>query len=290
VFTDVTDTLTQDGPPPGPSDSTAILLAQIQLNGSGAIESNASIDNSVRTLAGAKVAPLEIGTVELAASAVTTEKILDGSVTLGKLAANSVDASKIVDGTVGSAELGANAVVTAKILDGAVTLGKLAGNSVDASKIVDGSVGTAELANLAVTNAKLADAAITNAKLADASVSNSKLAGGSITGDKLAAASVGATALAPSSVGIGILAASLVWDGSFTVNANSTHGFFSGPPAQTPGTFLISVTPTTLSSSLTWEVQNFCNSDNTISRAITVKNAGTAVVAFALKAYFLSLG
>jgi hypothetical protein len=57
---------------------------------------------------------------------VTTIKVVDGNITLAKLAANSVDASKIVDGSVGLAELAAD--------------------SVNAAKIVDGSVGDAELA------------------------------------------------------------------------------------------------------------------------------------------------
>ena len=146
VFTDTTDTLSQDGPPPGPSDGTAVLLAQIQLNGSGAIESNASIDNSVRTLAGVKVAPFAIGTLQLA----------DGAVTLNKLAANSVDASKIVDGSVGAAELGANAVVNAKILDGAVTNSKLAANAVDAGKIADNAIGNSKLIDGTIALTKLA--------------------------------------------------------------------------------------------------------------------------------------
>lgn len=60
----------------------------------------------------------------------------DGSITLAKLAANSVDASKIVDGSVGTAELAAS--------------------SVDSSKIVDGTIVTADIANLAVTSAKMA--------------------------------------------------------------------------------------------------------------------------------------
>ena len=64
AFSDSTDFPPQSGPPPGDDAvSTTLLLAVIQLNGSGAIESNASIDNNVRTLAGAK---LFDGTIPLA--------------------------------------------------------------------------------------------------------------------------------------------------------------------------------------------------------------------------------
>lgn len=57
--------------------------------------------------------------------------------------------------SLGPAVLPADVVTTTAIVDGAVTLPKMAANSVDASKIVDGAVGTAELANGAVTPAKL---------------------------------------------------------------------------------------------------------------------------------------
>ena len=98
---------------------------------------------------------------------------------LGKLAANSVDSSKIVDGSIVTTDirytllknqnifrkqhfqmlkshriaalaitdalLAADSVIEEKILDGAVSLGKLAANSVDSSKIVDGSIATADI-------------------------------------------------------------------------------------------------------------------------------------------------
>lgn len=67
------------------------------------------------------------------------------SVTLAKMAANSVDNSKIVNGTVGNAEL--------------------ASNSVDSSKIIDGQVGNAELASNAVTDIKILNDVITFLKI-----------------------------------------------------------------------------------------------------------------------------
>ncbi|MFQ5795534.1 MAG: hypothetical protein ACE5JP_10860, partial [Candidatus Bipolaricaulia bacterium] len=65
----------------------------------------------------------------------SSDDIVDGTVTLAKLAANSVDSTKIADGS----------VATADIADLAVTLAKLAADSVDSSKIEDGSVTTADL-------------------------------------------------------------------------------------------------------------------------------------------------
>lgn len=78
-----------------------------------------------------------------------------GAVDLAALAANSVDATKIVDGSVGTAELAALAVTAAKI----------AADAIDASKLADNAVDTNAIQALAVTVAKLADGAVTLAKM-----------------------------------------------------------------------------------------------------------------------------
>lgn len=68
--------LLQDGTALPPTDGSVIVLARIRLSNLGAIESNASIDTSVRSLAGATIA----------VRAVTTVQLADGAVTLPKLA------------------------------------------------------------------------------------------------------------------------------------------------------------------------------------------------------------
>lgn len=69
------------------------------------------------------------------ASITGSTKLVDGSVPLAKLAADSVNASKIVDGSIGPNELATDAVTTGKILDGTILSGDLADNSVIESKI-----------------------------------------------------------------------------------------------------------------------------------------------------------
>jgi hypothetical protein len=66
--------------------------------------------------------------------------IADGSVTLAKLAANSVDASKIVDGSVATAELAAGAVTAAKIAAALFPSGG-AGASTEALRAIGSSAG-----------------------------------------------------------------------------------------------------------------------------------------------------
>jgi len=65
-----------------------------------------------------------ISTANLAASAVTTAKILDANVTAAKLASDSVTTIKILDSNVTAAKLASDSVTTVKILDGNVTQAK----------------------------------------------------------------------------------------------------------------------------------------------------------------------
>lgn len=104
------------------------------------------------------------------AATVGTTQLIDGAVTQGKIAPNSVDGSKIMDGSVALAELAAN--------------------SVDASKIVDLAVGTAELAALSVTTPKIALLAVNTGQIADLAVTGPKIAAGTIPESKLDAAAL----------------------------------------------------------------------------------------------------
>ena len=69
--------LLHDGTAVPPTDGSVIVLARIHLGATGTIESDGSIDSSVRILAGSRIAPQAVGTTQLA----------DGGITLVKLAA-----------------------------------------------------------------------------------------------------------------------------------------------------------------------------------------------------------
>ncbi|MBM4640720.1 hypothetical protein GS448_24645 [Rhodococcus hoagii] len=79
-------------------------------------------------------------------------------------------------------------VSTVKLQDGAVTLGKLGASSVDSSKIVDGSIAAVDLQDGAVTNSKLGFGSVSSDKLASSAVTTDKLANGNVTRDKLVTA------------------------------------------------------------------------------------------------------
>lgn len=85
----------QDGTAAPPTDGSVIALAKIHLNPTGAIESSASIDASVRPLGGPRIPP----------KAVTTAQIADGAVTLEKLAADAQPTAAQVDNRGGTNRL-----------------------------------------------------------------------------------------------------------------------------------------------------------------------------------------
>jgi hypothetical protein len=118
----------------------------------------------------------------IAPDAVTSAKILNGTIATVDIAPNTITNELIVD----------NAVTTTKIADGNVTNQKLADNAVSTIKLQDASVTGPKLADNAIGTQKLADGAVTSAKLADGAVSSSKLADGAVTSDKLANTAVGA--------------------------------------------------------------------------------------------------
>lgn len=107
-----------------------------------------------------------IGTVQLAAQAVTT----------AILAADSVTAGKIQAGAVTATQLAASAVTTDKLAAAAIVAGKIAA----------GAIGVTQLAAGAVTADKLAVGAITAGMIAAGAIGTTQLAAQAITADKLA--------------------------------------------------------------------------------------------------------
>ena len=118
---------------------------------------------------------------DLASNAVTTAKITDLNVTTDKLAADAVTAAKIAD----------DAVVTANIVDGNVTTAKLAADAVTAAKLADDAVVTANIVDNAVTSAKIADGTIATTNIADAAVATGKIQDNAVTLAKMAGISRG---------------------------------------------------------------------------------------------------
>jgi hypothetical protein len=77
--------LLQDGTTVPPADGSVIVLARIHLNAAGNIESNGSIDTSVRTVSSAKLGAGIVKVTQLGDGAVTTPKLSNYAVGSAKL-------------------------------------------------------------------------------------------------------------------------------------------------------------------------------------------------------------
>ena len=100
-----------------------------------------------KAIADAVDAGIDVNTDQIAAGAITEEKLQDGAVTTPKIAENAVTAQKIAEG----------AVEAGKIADGAVAAGKIAAGAVETEKIAENAVTTQKIADKAVTTEKLAE-------------------------------------------------------------------------------------------------------------------------------------
>jgi hypothetical protein len=146
-------------------------------------------------LDGANLVDGSVGTAELAANSVTTDKIApgavgtsdlgNGAVTNEKLASNAVTWEKIANNSINTAHLVDNAVTWNKIAPGSINTANLVDNAVTWDKIAPGSINTAHLVDGAVTAAKIADGTITAAELAPGAVSGASIAANSIGADQL---------------------------------------------------------------------------------------------------------
>jgi hypothetical protein len=161
----------------------------------------------------------DIGTPQLADSAVTANKIASGAVTPAKIASSAITSVKINSDAVTSAKIAGNAVTSSAISDNAVISGKISNGAVTSAKIASGAVGTSQVADGSITAAKLASGAVGG--IADGSVTTAKLANDAVTNAKIGAGAVGTTELANDAVTSAKLADTGVSAGSYT-NSNIT--------------------------------------------------------------------
>ena len=101
----------------------------------------------------------------IANNAVTSIKILDGTVATGDIANSAITTALILDGTVGTADLADNSVTSVKILDGTIVAQDIANNAITSSKILDGTIVTADIAVGGVTSTNILNGTILGADL-----------------------------------------------------------------------------------------------------------------------------
>jgi len=119
---------------------------------------------------------LPLGPDGLAANAVISSKIVDGTIT----------GDDIADGTVDTVDLANEAVISSKIADGTVTGDDIADDTISGADIANGAIDTAELASEAVTTNKIMTGAVTTSEIATDAVTSVKVQDGAVTEFKLA--------------------------------------------------------------------------------------------------------
>jgi len=99
----------------------------------------------------------------------------DGSVTVAKMAANSVDSAQYVDGSIDRVHLVADIIDGTKIADDVINSEHYAAASIDNEHLADNAVNSAELAAGSVDTAHIAASQITNALMADDAIGVAEL-------------------------------------------------------------------------------------------------------------------
>ncbi|MDB4571705.1 hypothetical protein N9Z72_00335 [Akkermansiaceae bacterium] len=214
------------------SDALRVKAAGVTNAMLGGSIANAKLSNSAITIAGASTS---LGGSITAAAIGTAIGAFSGSaqvtgITVGQMAANSIDSDQYVDGSIDTAHIAAGQVTNAKLANDGITIagvdtslggsitaatigtaigafsgsaqvtgitvGQMAANSIDSDQYVDGSIDTAHIGANQITNAKMADNAIDTAEIAasavetakinNLAVTTAKIANDAVTGDKLA--------------------------------------------------------------------------------------------------------
>ena len=145
------------------------------------------------TISAGQIAANAITTDKLDANSVTSGKIEAGAITADKLAANSVIAGKIAAGAISADAIAANAITADKIQAGAIQTDKIAANAITGGLIAASGVitNTAQIDNGLITNAKIANLAVDSSKIVDSTITDAKIAIATITGAKIANATIG---------------------------------------------------------------------------------------------------
>ena len=207
-------------------DGTLARLSDITSPGAGSIGTNELADASVTN---PKLAPNAVTTDKILDGTVQTVDLADASVTNPKLAPNAVTTDKILDGTILGIDIAPNTLTGLNIFDGSVNTVDLAPNSVTTDKISDGHVTVLKLADDSVNSDKVIDNSLTADDLADGSVSTNEILDGTITSADLDSGLLNsldeALRLKSSSVGAtteAITFEGLTYNAKFVLNGAST--------------------------------------------------------------------
>ena len=146
----------------------------------------------------------------LAANSVDSSELVDGSVDLSHMSANSVDSDQYVDGSIDLIHMSANSVDSDQYVDGSIDRvhleadiidgTKLADNAVNSEHITDDAIGVRHMSANSVDSDQYVDGSIDTDHIADGQVTSAKIADSTIVAGDIADNTITAGKMAPSSV------------------------------------------------------------------------------------------
>ena len=119
----------------------------------------------------------KIKTNSIAADAITSALIADGTVVAADIAANSIDSSELINGAVDLSHMSVNSIDSDQYVDGSIDLAHISVNSIDSDQYVDGSIDLAHMSVNSIDSDQYVDGSIDTAHLGDNQVTLAKMAG-----------------------------------------------------------------------------------------------------------------
>jgi hypothetical protein len=137
----------------------------------------AKTNNSIPTgiIATANIADDSVTVAKMAVNSIDSDQYVDGSIDLAHMSVNSIDSDQYVDASIDAEHLAADIITGAKIAD----------NAIDSEHYTDGSIDTAHIAADQITSAKIADDQIDSEHYVDASIDLAHLSADSVNGTKI---------------------------------------------------------------------------------------------------------
>ncbi len=160
--------------------------------------------------------------------AVTSAKILDGTILAGDLSVGAVTTAGILNGTILAADLSVGAVTTAGILDGTILATDLSAGIITAAAIADGAITTLKILDGTILAADLSVGAVTTAGILDGTILAGDLSAGSVTTAGILDGTILAGDLSVGAVTTTGILDGTILAGDLSVGAVTTTGILDG--------------------------------------------------------------
>jgi len=186
LTTDGAGNLSWTTPAGGGSGDITDVIAGTGLTG-GAVSGSATLS----------LAPGGVATAHIASSSITSNLIMDSTITAADIASGSITSNLIADNTITGTDLATSAVGSSEVLDGSIATIDLANDAVTSAKILDNTISTADIVSGSVNSSLVQDGSLMDVDInASANIAQTKinnltadlaaklpLAGGSMAGN-----------------------------------------------------------------------------------------------------------